>query len=312
MSYDITSQLPFGIDAIAPRSCEYILVIHTPRLCNLPGFHVPSASDEPSRPITCRQIVPDAAHDQFLTQRLARIEDRERFLIGAHSGALSSVSGSIANPAAVLNPVQRHVFEERMRQVRVEGDRFPEGHYLALPGAQAQRPRVEAQKMTTNADAAAAAQEIAAAAPRFHHDQPSNENAAGQDGEDDDTELVEVEVILMDEEGNEVPFVASQRISRQGRAGDADLNEAEWQELEEGILDSAEDVIRGIIADMDVGGAGGAGLDVLDRQDWLRGLVERATLELQRHADGQQEQQQPAEDEIADNDQEERENRREL
>lgn len=327
-------------------SCEYILVIHTPRLCSLPGFHVPSASDEPSRPITCRQIIPDEIHDRFLSQRIARIEERERFFLIGGVGyphathAQAQEAGSAGSPPApVLNPVQRHVFEERMRQVRAQGDRYPEGYYSALPHSPGRRTttgqqngqgqgqgQVQQQRpIDTKHIPETNAMPDMALAPQYRQDeqqQHSSEDSNGDDNEDDDddTEVVEVEVILMDEEGNEVPFVATQRVPRrhlsQGNSADGN-EEAEWQDaLDEGILSSAEDVIRGIIADMNVGvgaaAGGGAGIDELDRQDWLRGLVERATLELQRHAEKEKQTQHSDEGNKAEKDKEEREKRREL
>ncbi|KAJ9116942.1 hypothetical protein QFC22_004600 [Naganishia vaughanmartiniae] len=35
------------------------MTIHSPHLCSLPGFHIPTIDDEPSRPITCREIRDD-------------------------------------------------------------------------------------------------------------------------------------------------------------------------------------------------------------------------------------------------------------
>jgi hypothetical protein len=39
--------------------CQYIMTIKTPRICNIPGFYVPSASLGPLHQIQCRRIVYD-------------------------------------------------------------------------------------------------------------------------------------------------------------------------------------------------------------------------------------------------------------
>jgi hypothetical protein len=41
-------------------SCNYILMINTPRLCNIPGFSSTHLSEPPSG-INCREIVPDGS-----------------------------------------------------------------------------------------------------------------------------------------------------------------------------------------------------------------------------------------------------------
>jgi hypothetical protein len=38
------------------RTCSYVLVVHTPRLCSLPGFQAPADADKQAE-IRCRQIV---------------------------------------------------------------------------------------------------------------------------------------------------------------------------------------------------------------------------------------------------------------
>ncbi|KAJ9113900.1 hypothetical protein QFC19_000094 [Naganishia cerealis] len=52
-----------GVDEISSikeiATCQYLLTVHSPHLCSLPGFHIPTIDDEPSRPITCREIVDD-------------------------------------------------------------------------------------------------------------------------------------------------------------------------------------------------------------------------------------------------------------
>jgi hypothetical protein len=43
------------------------MTIHSPHLCSLPGFHIPTIDDEPSRPITCREIRDDIDQHAELT-----------------------------------------------------------------------------------------------------------------------------------------------------------------------------------------------------------------------------------------------------
>ncbi|KAJ9101736.1 hypothetical protein QFC21_003075 [Naganishia friedmannii] len=63
-----------GVDEISSikeiATCQYLMTIHSPHLCSLPGFHIPTIDDEPSRPIICREIRDDDDVDQY-DQQLA-------------------------------------------------------------------------------------------------------------------------------------------------------------------------------------------------------------------------------------------------
>ena len=65
--------------------CQYVVVIHTPRLCGLPGFRAPHVDVEPA-PIHCRQIIPDddleawinGQFDESYAQRLQLPADAQK------------------------------------------------------------------------------------------------------------------------------------------------------------------------------------------------------------------------------------------
>jgi hypothetical protein len=64
------------------HSCQYLMTIHSPHLCSLPGFHIPTIDDEPARPVKCRQIIPDEQYKEIVLEQKTdtekEIKDRYR------------------------------------------------------------------------------------------------------------------------------------------------------------------------------------------------------------------------------------------
>lgn len=75
------------------------MTIHSPHLCSLPGFHIPTIDDEPARPVKCRQITSD-----------------ERYR------------------ALVLGPEETETETDLVKD-RYRGDRFPTGYPIQPHGA---------------------------------------------------------------------------------------------------------------------------------------------------------------------------------
>lgn len=57
------------------------MTIHSPHLCSLPGFHIPTLDDEPARPVKCRQIISDEQYKALVLDRQAdtEAERKERY-----------------------------------------------------------------------------------------------------------------------------------------------------------------------------------------------------------------------------------------
>ena len=67
--------------------CQYVVIIHSPHLCGLPGFRAPHADVEPAG-IRCRQVIPDEDFEKWITSRTGHEQ----------SGDLSSPWKTIRQP----------------------------------------------------------------------------------------------------------------------------------------------------------------------------------------------------------------------
>lgn len=65
--------------------CQYVIVIHSPHLCSLPGFRPTTALDIKPAPIRCREVVPD---DEFA--EWAQKADERRLRLGEKDGEKGS------------------------------------------------------------------------------------------------------------------------------------------------------------------------------------------------------------------------------
>lgn len=63
------------------QRCQYFMTIHSPHLCSLPGFHIPTIDDEPARPVKCRQIISDEQYKEIVLDSKADTEKdiKERY-----------------------------------------------------------------------------------------------------------------------------------------------------------------------------------------------------------------------------------------
>lgn len=55
------------------RTCQYVMVIHSPHLCSLPGFRPFTANDVAPAPIRCREVVSDKDFEEWF-----RTKDQEK------------------------------------------------------------------------------------------------------------------------------------------------------------------------------------------------------------------------------------------
>ena len=98
------------------RTCSYVLVIHTPRLCGQPGFRSQYDSDEAAL-IRCREIV-DSTNDQN-SKPAAPLEADSPFKISRHRSNRASPPPAPSNEGEDKYANQRAKYDEILRALEL-------------------------------------------------------------------------------------------------------------------------------------------------------------------------------------------------
>jgi hypothetical protein len=93
--------------------CKYVVVIHSPHLCSLPGFRPQTADDIDSVPIRCREVLSDEDFARWEAE-----PEEQRKLAAAAENPLR-----LSEPPPADEPKQKQfTFKHRGAEVKVEGE----------------------------------------------------------------------------------------------------------------------------------------------------------------------------------------------